>query len=92
MARRRPVFLSVIWWLPVEGTYLITGFKSGGGYHSKLVDRETTTYNHRGSYAQPPHSYNNSSGNNYSGNQATTNQSTNQLTGNNIAGTMSEAD
>ena len=72
------------------GTYLITGFKSGGGYHSKLVDRETTTYNYRGSYAQPPHSYNNSSGNNYSGNQATTNQSTNQLTGNNIAGTMSE--
>lgn len=36
------------------GTYLITGFKSDGSYHSKLVDRQTTTYNYQGSYAQPP--------------------------------------
>lgn len=36
------------------GTYLITGFKNGGGYQSKLVDRETTTYNYKGAYAQAP--------------------------------------
>ena len=62
------------------GTYLITGFKSGGGYHSKLVDKGMTTYNYTGAYAQPPasHGYNSNS---YNYNQSNTN---------NIAGTMSD--
>ena len=68
------------------GTYLITGFKSGGGYHSKLVDKGMTTYNYTGAYAQPPSAqgYNGNSssgGNSYTDNQSNTN---------NIAGTMSD--
>ena len=36
------------------GSYIVTGFKSDGSYQSKLIDKDTTTYNYKGKYDTAP--------------------------------------